>query len=116
MFLTQMDEASPQLHSTPAQWLGLLFNFFNLMFSFIIILIYRKRILQRNLACVSALIWVLLTGIIAFIPLVEVQNNTDYSIGFWAIAISVIGFICQVMAAQYIKRDIDLLKQANRIR
>lgn len=116
VFLTQMDEGSPEIHSSPAQTIALLLNFFNLTFSFIIILMYQKRKLQRILTQVSALLWILLIGIIAFIPLVEVHNDTDYSVGFWAIAIATLGLICQALAAQYIKRDIDLLKQANRIR
>jgi vacuolar-type H+-ATPase subunit I/STV1 len=116
VFLTQMDVASVELNSTFAQVLAMLINFFNLTLSFIIILIYQKRKLQRALTLFSALIWVLLIAIIAFIPLVEVQNNTDYSIGFWAVAFAAIGFISQALAAQYIKRDIELLKQADRIR
>ncbi len=116
VYLTQMDDAQDNLNTTLHHSLALLLNFLNLVVSFLLILLYQKRVLQRRLALGSAVVWMALAGCILFLPLVEVQNRADYQVGYWAIGLSALGAVFQWLAAQYIQKDIDLLKQADRIR
>lgn len=81
------------------------------------VFLFKKRLLQIKLCYVQLVLWLGLAGILGAMPLVvmngditEIQNNY---VGF---AISLCAVIAAFLAARFIKKDIDLLKSADRIR
>ncbi|PBQ30730.1 hypothetical protein CNR22_02725 [Sphingobacteriaceae bacterium] len=102
-----------EFHSTIWHFLAVSLNALAIVLSVVTIFIYRKRILQIKLCYVLMLIELAIALIISFCP--QSQLFQTESSGF-GIIICVIGVMCAYLAARYIKKDIELLKSADRIR
>ncbi|MBL7933567.1 MAG: DUF4293 family protein, partial [Bacteroidia bacterium] len=92
-------------------------NFANLILAFTTIFLYKRRELQIKLCYVQIVLWLILGLMIAFCPFVQrtdvvvsVQSNYFGSI------ICIVSMLAAYLAARNVKKDIDLLKSADRIR
>lgn len=104
------------LSASVAQMAAMLINFISLILAFTCIFLYKKRSLQLTMSYSLMIIWLLLTLIMSFMPLVNeadglVIQNTNYGT-----LLGIFGMLGSYMAARLIKRDIELLKSADRIR
>lgn len=104
------------LSASVAQMAAMLINFISLILAFTCIFLYKKRNLQLTMSYSLMIIWLLLTLIMSFMPLVNeadgvVIQNTNYGT-----LLGIFGMLGSYMAARLIKRDIELLKSADRIR
>ena len=108
---------NPELTSTTAHLAAISINFAALILAFITIFLYKSREVQIRLCYALMALWLVLSLLIAFCPFVvktgavsEIQTHYfGCIIGFFAILAA--GF-----AARFIKKDIELLKSADRIR
>jgi hypothetical protein len=106
----------PGLHSTSGHLAAIVINFGGLILSFITIFLYKKRELQLKLCYALMVLWLVLASMISFCPFVitteviSVQNNYMGSI------LGIIGMLASYMAAKFVRKDIELLKSADRIR
>jgi len=103
--------------STMGHFTAIALNFLELLISFAVIFLYTKRKLQVQLIWVLILLWITLGLMIGFCPLVVKTESiqaitTNYLTAFIAIPALLAGW----MAIRNIKKDIDLLKSADRIR
>ena len=106
-----------ELVSTGSHWVAIALNFLALVLAFVTIFLYKKRELQLKMTYVLAALWVLLTILIAATPFVLVTNaDVVVEKNHFGTLISVVGVIASWFAARYIKKDIELLKSADRIR
>ncbi len=104
------------ISASAAQMAAMLINFISLILAFTCIFLYKKRNLQLTMSYSLMIIWLLLTLIMSFMPLVNeadgvVIQNTNYGT-----LLGIFGMLGSYMAARLIKRDIELLKSADRIR
>jgi hypothetical protein len=93
-----------------------LINIISLLLSFICIFIFKKRGLQLKLSYVLMICWLVETLILSSVSLVHplegiVIQNTNYGT-----LLGIFGMLGAYMAVYYIKKDIELLKSADRIR
>ena len=103
--------------SSAGHWAAILINFFALITTFITMFLYRKRELQRRLCFVIAVMWLVLTLMIGFCPFIDgIETPASTSVNYYAAVIGILGTMGALLAARFIKRDIDLLKSAERIR
>lgn len=100
-------------------WLytGIALNVAALCLSVVTIFLYRQRALQIRLCFILMLLELGVTLIVSLCPLViKTDNVISIENSGMASIIGVIGMISAYLAARYIKRDIELLKSADRIR
>jgi hypothetical protein len=108
------DEA---VHSTPGHIAAAAINFLLITCVTISIFLYRRRKVQLRLCFVSAGMWLILGLLIAFCPFLNTSEGgfetyKNYPVLFLPFA----GIISALFAARFIRRDIELLKSADRIR
>ncbi len=103
--------------STPGHWAAIFLNFSGMILAFVTVFIYRHRAMQRKLSFVLSFLWLVLTLMMAFCPFVE-GADTPASVGvnYYAVIIGILGTMGALLAARFIKKDIELLKSADRIR
>jgi hypothetical protein len=108
----------PDYHSTAGHIAAIALNFLGLVLAFVAVFMYNRRELQVKLCYVITFIWVLITLMIAFCPFVEGNNGSPVQtkINFLAIFIGIFGVFAAVLAARYIKKDIELIRSSDRIR
>ena len=115
IYLVPIDE--PGLKSTSGHIAAVGLNFLGIIISFTTIFLYKKRNLQVKLSYSLSVIWVILSAMIAFCPFAEgADKSTGLETNYFAVAIGIFGILAGVLAARYIKKDIELLKSADRIR
>ena len=102
-----------EFNSTVWHFLAVSLNFIVLLLGVVTIFLYNKRALQLRLAYALMLIELAITVIISFCPQSELFKTESSGLG---IIICVTGIMCAYMAARFIKKDIELLKSADRIR
>lgn len=114
IFLTPLLEP---LVSTSTHYGAIFLNFGSLLLAFITVFLYNKRELQIKLCYLLMLFWLILTGLISFGSFVVVQEPViNFELSYIAVVIGLAGVILAFLAARYIKKDIELLKSADRIR
>lgn len=91
-------------------------NFTALVLAFITLFLYQKRELQVKLCYAQIVLWLTLTLMLSFCPFINAPEGIHVQNTYFAIPISVIGMVGAYFAARFIKKDIDLLKSADRIR
>lgn len=82
----------------------------------ITIFLFKNRALQVKLCYALMLLQLALTLIVSFCPVVELAGMYKYENSGLASIIGIIGMMGAYMAARYVKKDIELLKSADRIR
>ena len=103
--------------SSAGHWAAIFLNFLGLVLAFVTVFLYRQRLLQRRLCFIIAALWAALTLMIAFCPFIEgVDTPASATVNYYAVVIGALGTMGALLAARFIKRDIELLKSADRIR
>lgn len=103
--------------STSAHYFAIVINFIGLLLAFVTIFMYTKRTLQIKLCYVLMISW-LIVGLMFLFGSFVVMNEQITSVqkNYTALIVAIAGIIVNYFAARYIKKDIDLLKSADRIR
>ena len=115
VFLVPLEHSG--LSSSLGHMAAVLINFVALILSCITIFIYKKRELQAKLCYVLMILWLGLTLMIEFCPFVVlpdssfVVENTHFGT-----LIGILGMFAAYLSLRHIKKDIELLKSADRIR
>lgn len=103
--------------STAGHSAAIILNFLGLLFTFVTIFIYNKRELQIKLCYILILLWVVIGLMILFCPFVVINENMSaIKINYFVLIIAAVAIIAAYFAAKFIKKDIALLKSADRIR
>jgi hypothetical protein len=107
----------PELTSTAGHMTAIALNFVGLILAFTTIFLYRKRELQVKLCYVLMVLWLVIGLMMAFCPFVtktetviSVQNN------YFGPIIAILAVVAAFIATRFIKKDIELIKSADRIR
>jgi hypothetical protein len=78
---------------------------------------FKKRELQMRLCYVLILLQLALTAIVSFCPVVITEGSVaSYENSGLASIIGIVGMMSAYLAARFIKKDIELLRSADRIR
>lgn len=92
-------------------------NFLGIAVSLITVFLYKKRELQVKLCYLIMALWLVLCGMIIFCPFIgktdDVVEIKKTSFGFLCCAFAL---LAAYLATVFIKKDIELLKSADRIR
>ncbi len=103
--------------STLGHFVAIAFNFLALLLSFAVIFLYKKRKLQIQLILTLLLIWVTLGLMMWLCPfVVRTETTQGIVMKYLTACISIPAILLGWIAIRYIKKDIALLKSAERIR
>ncbi|MBA3683025.1 MAG: DUF4293 family protein [Bacteroidetes bacterium] len=103
--------------STAGHLFAVILNFIGLILATITIFIYKKRTLQVKLCYALIAIWLVLPAMMLFCPfVVKTEAILEVKTNYFVVAIALFSIIAGYLAARFIKKDIDLLKSADRIR
>lgn len=103
--------------STTGHLFAVILNFIGLVVATITIFIFKKRELQIKLCYILMTIWLILPAMMLFCPFViRTEAILEVQINYFVVAIALFSVIAAFLAARFIKKDIDLLKSADRIR
>lgn len=115
VYLTPFPTETPV--STMGHYTAIALNFLALLLSFACLFLYKNRSLQLRILGLLILIWVTLGLMMWLCPFVVRDVNTQGIIMKYLTAcISIPAVICAWLAMRYIRKDIELLKSAERIR
>ncbi|MGZ3899664.1 MAG: DUF4293 domain-containing protein [Bacteroidia bacterium] len=104
-------------HSTTGHLTAVGLNAFGLIVAFICIFFYKKRELQIKLCYVIILIYVIVPVMVAFCPFISFKGEAlKGESNVFAYIVSAICILSAYLAARFIKKDIELIKSADRIR
>lgn len=87
-----------------------------IILSLITIFLFKKRELQVKLCYLLVILDVVLICMIAFCPFVNINETTSINDNVFAYVILIVSSLSAYLAAFFIKKDIELLKSADRIR
>jgi len=93
-----------------------LINMISLLLSFICIFMFKKRGLQLKLSYALMLIWLIVTLILSSVSLIVPAEGIVFESTNYGTLLGIFGMLGAYMAVYYIKKDIELLKSADRIR
>ena len=103
--------------STPGHLFAVALNFLGLALTVITIFTFKKRDLQVKLCYALMAIWLVLMVMMLFCPfVVKTDAIIEVRINYFVVAIGLFSMFAAYLAARFIKKDIDLLKSADRIR
>lgn len=92
-------------------------NALGLLLAVFTIFVYKRRELQVKLCYVIMVIYVILPLMIALCPFTLVNGNVHpFNSNVFAYIISAVNILAAFLAARFVKKDIQLLKSADRIR
>jgi hypothetical protein len=103
--------------STLGHLAAITINFIGLIVTFVTIFLYRNRAIQIKLCYALILIWLSLSLMILFCPFVEKTEQIQMiQINYFATVIGLVAITATYFAIKFIKKDIALIKSADRIR
>jgi hypothetical protein len=115
VYLVTIEDA--ELRSTPGHVAAVYLNFGALILASATVFLYRRLALQLKICYVLAALWLILTLMIAFCPFVDSGDKpVVVEVNYFAVPMGALGILASVMAGRFIKRDIEVLKSADRIR
>lgn len=94
---------------------AILLNAGALFVSFITIFLYKKRNLQHLQCLLLAMVNLILAALLILTPLVETNSASSVQKN-WVVYLVIVNVLACYLAARFIKKDINLLKSADRIR
>jgi hypothetical protein len=108
---------SSELVSSSWHYLATLFNFVAILLGLICIFLYKKRNLQIKMCYALMLIELVITVVCSYAYLV-VKNDALFTVKntHYGSMIGVVGMMAAYLAARFVKKDIELLRNADRIR
>ncbi|MBX3163702.1 MAG: DUF4293 family protein [Bacteroidetes bacterium] len=95
-------------YTNKTEFIGMTFNALAALLALITIFLYKKRTLQVKLSYVLMLLQLAITLLVSF---TSISSNSEL-----ASIIGIVGAMGAYFAVRYIKKDIALLKSADRIR
>ncbi len=107
---------SNEVHSSTGHLAAVAINFVGLVLASLIMFLYSKRELQLKLCYVLIVLWLALTSMLTFCPFIEAAQGISFHNTYFGTAVGVVGILVSFLAARFIKKDIELLKSADRIR
>lgn len=107
---------NPELSSTTGHQAAIIINFITLIFSFATVFLYNRRELQVKTCYLLMILWLVLVLMTAFCPFVVKTETVSYTMAYLGSLVGILGMICAYLAARFVKKDIELLKSADRIR
>jgi hypothetical protein len=107
---------SGEFLSGAGHYSAIIINFLNIVLSVVIIFMYKKRELQVKLCYLLVIISVILICMIAYCPFVSLPQNISVNDNMFAYLILLVIAVSAYLAAHFVKKDIALLKSADRIR
>ncbi len=102
--------------STQAHYFAILINFICLLLAFITIFLYTRRLLQIRLCYVLMISWLIVALMLFLGGFANASGNVIAEKNYFALVIALAGILVNLLAARHIKKDIELLKSADRIR
>lgn len=103
--------------STTGHLFAVILNFIGLVIATLTIFLFKKRELQIKLCYVLMVIWLILPAMMLFCPfVVKTETILEVKTNYFVVAIALFSMIAAYLAARFIKKDIELLKSADRIR
>jgi hypothetical protein len=108
---------SANFSSTKAHYLTIAINFVGIIITLLTIFLYKKRKLQVKLCYVLIFIWLVICSIIVLYPFVVITNQIiEIKTTYFGYLSTAFAIIAALLAIVFIKKDIELLKSADRIR
>lgn len=103
--------------STVGHMTAIFINFGGLILTFVTVFLYKRRKVQVKLSYTLLVLWLVLTLMILFCPFVKttVGPVTEES-NYFGVIVGIFSMLAAYLSARYIKKDIELLKSADRIR
>lgn len=80
------------------------------------IFMFKKRELQVKISYLLVILYVVLICMIAFCPFVNIKGSMTVNDNIFAYVILIVSSLSAYLAAFFIKKDIELIKSADRIR
>ncbi len=92
-------------------------NFLCLVIALATVFLYKKRTLQVKLCYLMMVLWAVIALLIAFFPLaIFAEGVTRIENNYFGVVIAIFAILALFLAVRFIKKDIELLKSADRIR
>ena len=105
------------LESTTGHTAAIFLNFGILVLCFATVFLYKRRELQIKLCYLGAALFMVLAAMLAFCPfVVKSELISEIKLNYLASVLGLLGVLAEILAARFIKKDIELLKSADRIR
>jgi uncharacterized membrane protein (DUF485 family) len=107
----------PSGNSTPGHLAAVGLNAMGLMLAIVTIFLFKRRELQIKLCYVLMAIYIILPFMMAFCPFIAINAEPrSFETNMFGYIISAVNVLAAYLAARFVKRDIDLIKSADRIR
>lgn len=104
------------VHSGLIHNLAIFVNFGALVLGSLIIFLFKRRELQIRLSYLLIALWLVLGILISFLPLLSASSILIYKTNWLSPIICLVGIIAVILAIRGIRKDVHLLKSADRIR
>lgn len=103
--------------STVGHLAAVILNFMGIVLATLTIFSFKKRELQVKLCYTQLALWIVVTAMMLFCPfVVQTEAILEVQKQYFIIAIGLFAVIAAYLAAHFVKKDIELLKSADRIR
>ncbi|WP_317898199.1 DUF4293 family protein [Aurantibacillus circumpalustris] len=107
---------SEGLHPNIWHYIGTAINAMAAILALVTIFLFKNRVLQVKLSYALLFLQLGITLIVSFLPVVKLGEGISYENSILATIIGLIGAVGAALSARNIKKDIALLKSADRIR
>lgn len=115
LYLMPLNNAS--LSSSIGHYSTIILNFIAMIVCFLAIFNFKKRSLQVKLSYLLIVLFLCIGLMIAFCPLVSPNKIIEYTQeSIFAYIVCAVAAISSFIAARFVKKDIELLRSADRIR
>lgn len=91
-------------------------NFLTLVLVSLSVFLYRRRELQIRLSFLSIIFWLILGALIGYGQFVTAAEPVSTQVNWLAVVICLFAIVALFFAIRFIRKDIELLKSADRIR
>lgn len=103
--------------STTFHIVAMALNFLALVITFVTIFLYKKRELQVKLCYFLILLWLAVLALLTFCPFLQPADTIiEIKKNYFGYLCSAFAILAAYLATVFIKKDIELLKSADRIR
>jgi hypothetical protein len=103
--------------TTSAHLVAVILNITGILIATTTIFLFKKRSLQVKICYALIALWVILTSMMLFCPFVlKTAEIIEIKINYFVVGIGFFSIIAAFFASHFIRKDINLLKSADRIR
>ncbi len=114
IYLIPVEDAA--IHSTSGHLTAIILNFFTLILASVTVFIYKRRELQIKLCWLIMALWLIVSLMMGFCTFILPTEGQSVERNYFSLVIGLFGIVATFIAARFIKKDIELLKSADRIR